>query len=74
MLPSADIFMEMLIKFFSRTWHQPTLPHVPNAGSVTMMLLGVFPLSKIQDNFMRTSWYVHIWAGQTGPFLGPTEY
>ncbi len=29
-------FMEMLISFSSRTWHLPTLPKVPKAGSVTM--------------------------------------
>ncbi len=32
-------FMEMLISFSSRTWHLPTLPKVPKAGSVTMVLL-----------------------------------
>ncbi len=32
-------FMEMLISFSSRTWHMPTLPKVPKAGPVTMMLL-----------------------------------
>ncbi len=31
--------MEMLISFSSRTWHLPTLPKVPKAGSMTMMLL-----------------------------------
>ncbi len=30
-------FMEMLISFSSRTWHLPTLPKVPKAGSVTMV-------------------------------------
>ncbi len=39
MLPSADNFMEMLISFSSRTWHLPTLPKVPKAGSMTMVLL-----------------------------------
>ncbi len=39
MLPSADSFMEMLISFSSRTWHLPTLPKVPKAGSMTMVLL-----------------------------------
>ncbi len=29
-------FMEMLISFSSRTWHLPTLPKVPKAGSMTM--------------------------------------
>ncbi len=28
--------MEMLISFSSRTWHLPTLPKVPKAGSMTM--------------------------------------
>ncbi len=37
MLPSS--FMEMLISFSSRTWHLPTLPKVPKAGSMTMVLL-----------------------------------
>ncbi len=32
-------FMEMLISFSSRTWHLPTLPKVPKAGSMTMVLL-----------------------------------
>ncbi len=32
-------FMEMLILFSSRTWHLPTLPKVPKAGSMTMVLL-----------------------------------
>ncbi len=31
--------MEMLISFSSRTWHLHTLPKVPNAGSMTMVLL-----------------------------------
>ncbi len=30
-------FMEMLISFSSRTWHLPTLPKVPKAGSMTMV-------------------------------------
>ncbi len=34
-------FMEMLISFYSRTWHLPTLPKVPKAGSMTMVLLGL---------------------------------
>ncbi len=29
-------FMKMLILFSSRTWHMPTLPKVPKAGSMTM--------------------------------------
>ncbi len=28
--------MEMLISFSSRTWHLPTLPKVPKAGSMTI--------------------------------------
>ncbi len=32
-------FMEMLISFSSWTWHLPTLPKVPKAGSMTMVLL-----------------------------------
>ncbi len=32
-------FMEMLISFSSRTWHLPTLPKVPKAGSMTMVSL-----------------------------------
>ncbi len=32
-------FMEMLISFSSRTWHLSTLPKVPEAGSMTMVLL-----------------------------------
>ncbi len=32
-------FMEMLISFSTRTWHLPTLPKVPKAGSMTMVLL-----------------------------------
>ncbi len=39
MLPSADKVMVMLISFSSRTWHLPTLPKVPKAGSMTMVLL-----------------------------------
>ncbi len=39
MLPSADKFMEMLISFSSKMWHLPTLPKVPKAGSMTMVLL-----------------------------------
>ncbi len=35
-------FMEMLISFSSRTWHLPTLPKVPKAGSMTMVLMGLF--------------------------------
>ncbi len=31
--------MEMLLSFPSRTWHLPTLPKVPKAGSMTMVLL-----------------------------------
>ncbi len=31
-------FMEMPISFSSRTWHLPTLPKVPKAGSMTMVL------------------------------------
>ncbi len=29
-------FMEKLISFSSRTWHLPTLPKIPKAGSMTM--------------------------------------
>ncbi len=36
---SGGTFMEMLISFSSRTWHLPTLPKIPKAGSVTMVLL-----------------------------------
>ncbi len=32
-------FVEMLILFYSRTLHLPTLPKVPKAGSMTMVLL-----------------------------------
>ncbi len=32
-------FMEMLISFSSRTWYLPTLPKVPKAGSMAMVLL-----------------------------------
>ncbi len=32
-------FMEMLISFSSRTWLLPTLPEIPKAGSMTMVLL-----------------------------------
>ncbi len=32
-------FTEMLILFSSRTWHLPTLPKVPKAGSMTKVLL-----------------------------------
>ncbi len=32
-------FLKMLISFSSRTWHLPTLPKVPKAGSMTMVLL-----------------------------------
>ncbi len=32
-------FMEMLISFSNRIWHLPTLPKVPKAGSMTMVLL-----------------------------------
>ncbi len=32
-------FMEVLISFSSRTWHLPTLPNVPKAGSMTMVLM-----------------------------------
>ncbi len=39
MLSSADKLYEMLISFSSRTWHLPTLPKVPKAGSMTMVLL-----------------------------------
>ncbi len=39
MLPSADKLYEMVISFSSRTWHLPTLPKVPKAGSMTMVLL-----------------------------------
>ncbi len=39
MLPSANKLMEMQISFSSRTWHLPTLPKVPKAGSMTMVLL-----------------------------------
>ncbi len=35
--------MEMLISFSSRTWHLPTLPKVPKAGSMTMVLLLDWP-------------------------------
>ncbi len=38
-LPLLTSFMEMLISFSSRTWHLPTLPKVPKAGSMTMVLL-----------------------------------
>ncbi len=31
--------MEMMILFSIRTWHLPTLPKVPKAGSMTMLLL-----------------------------------
>ncbi len=31
--------MEMLISFSSRAWHLTTLPKVPKAGSMTMVLL-----------------------------------
>ncbi len=34
-----ESFMEMLISFSSRTYHLPTLPKVPKAGSMTMVLL-----------------------------------
>ncbi len=37
--PLLTSFMEMLISFSSRTWHLPTLPKVPKAGSMTMVLL-----------------------------------
>ncbi len=36
MLSLLTSFMEMLISFSSRTWHLPTLPNVPKAGSMTM--------------------------------------
>ncbi len=36
-------FMETLISFSSRTWHLPTLPKVPKAGSMTMVLLLDWP-------------------------------
>ncbi len=39
MLPSADKIYEMLTSFSSRTWHLPTLPKVPKAGSMAMVLL-----------------------------------
>ncbi len=39
MLLLLTSFMEMLISFSSRTWHLPTLPKVPKAGSMTMVLL-----------------------------------
>ncbi len=39
MLPPLTSFMEMLISFSSRTWHLPTLPKIPKAGSMTMVLL-----------------------------------
>ncbi len=39
MLPSAESFMEMLISFSSKTWHLPTQPKIPKAGSMTMVLL-----------------------------------
>ncbi len=32
-------FIEMLNSFSSRTWHLPTLPKLPKAGSMTMVLL-----------------------------------
>ncbi len=32
-------FIKMLISFFSRIWHLPTLSKVPKAGSMTMVLL-----------------------------------
>ncbi len=36
--PVADsYFMEMLISFSSRTWHLPTLPKIPKAGSMIMV-------------------------------------
>ncbi len=40
--PRSDIFRKRatkLISFSSRTWHLPTLPKVPKAGSMTMVLL-----------------------------------
>ncbi len=34
--------MEMLISFSSRTWHLSTLPKLPKAGSMTMVLLCLY--------------------------------
>ncbi len=39
MLPSADKLYGDADSFCSRTWHLPTLPKVPKAGSMTMVLL-----------------------------------
>ncbi len=39
MLPSADSFYGDADLISSRTWHLPTLPKVPKAGSMTMVLL-----------------------------------
>ncbi len=33
------VLLEMLTSFSSRTWHLPTLPKVPKAGSMSMVLL-----------------------------------
>ncbi len=39
MLPSADKLYGDANLFSSRTWHRPTLPKVPKAGSMTIVLL-----------------------------------
>ncbi len=50
-------YMEMLISFSSRTWHPPTLPKVPKAGSMTMVLLCLI------DQQTRLTWTPYIIYG-----------
>ncbi len=49
-------FMEMLISFSSRTWHLPTLPKVPKAGSMTMVLLLDWPANSLDLNPIENLW------------------
>ncbi len=51
-------FMEMLISFSSRTWHLPTLPKVPKAGSMTMVLLCLIGQQTTDLNPIYNLWVI----------------
>ncbi len=48
--------MEILISFSRRTWHLPTLPKVPKAGSMTMCYCVDWPVNSPDLNPIENLW------------------